>query len=522
VEGHVVNAATGAGIAGASVRLRPAGDSPDGSDYSATTDAEGRFRIEGVKDGAYRARYSAKGFTLVLRPGEILPPVAIAGGGEPVRLEVKMQPLGKLSGRVKDGDGNPVQNATVWLVRGIKWCKPPLCLPVRLQAKANEKGEYLIENLDPGPWLLSASAPPSWEPPQADRDERFGWAQTFYPGVTDPQLAEPVMLGTGSEQWSPDIKLIAVPVRRVRGRILDVQGHPVAKAAVALDNGFGLGLVQTTKDDGRFEFTAVAKEEWRLSASVEEGGVKLWASQSIEIKNDDLENVELRLTAPFMLRGTMMMEAPEGRVAPEPPIIDLELASSAFLLSDPATDTSIHIFSNDGKLTVRNVYPGSYQVQPLADTAAPYYLDSIRLGERDAMGWVTIVSDAEPLIIRYKLGGGSVHGTVEECNGCDVFLIPREVVLRRAGLLRVTRCGENGRFEFPAVRPGEYYGFAIAGAVPSGLHFTDLIQNDDVLKQASSVTVRANESTSAEIRRIAWLSGCEGPLDRLTLKRVVA
>jgi hypothetical protein len=272
---------------------------------------------------------------------------------------------------------------------------------------------------------------------------------------------------------------------------------------VALDKGFGPGFTQTTKDDGTFEFAAVPKEEWRVSASVEEGGVRLLASQSVEIENRDLENVELPLTAPFTLRGKIVMDVPDGMIAPELPIIDLELASGAALLSDTAKDTSTHIFSNGGNLTARNVYPGSYQVQPLSDSFAPYYLDSIRLGDRDAIGWAAIASDAEPLVITYKLGGGSVHGTLEGCSTGIVFLIPREILLRRAGLLRVTRCAENGRFEFPSVRPGEYYGFAMAGDGSEGLHFADLIRDDDLLKQAGSVRVRANESTSAEIRLIA-------------------
>jgi hypothetical protein len=502
VEGRVVNTATGAGIAGASVRLRPAGDSPDGNGYDATTDPDGRFRIDAVKDGTYRARYSAKGFISVPHPGGSLPPFAVAGRGEPVRLEIKLQPLGKLFGRVKDGAGNPVPNATVWFVRAEKWCKPPLCLPLRLQSKTNEKGEYFVENLDPGPWLLSAAAPPSWNPPESNGDERFGWAQTFYPGVTDPRLAEPVMLRTGGEQWNPDIKLTTITLHRVLGSVQDIHSHPVAKASVALDKDFGPGYKQDTKDDGTFEFNVIPKGEWRLSASVEDGGVKLRTSRFVEIKNDDLENVGLSLTAPFTLRGKLVTEVPDRATAPELPIVDFELSSDATLLSDPVKEAVLDFVPADGNLTVKNVYPGTYQVQILADSSAPYYLDSIRLGDRDAIGWVTIVSDAEPLVITFKLGGGTVQGNVEGCSAGHVFLIPREIPLRRAGLLRVTGCGEKGRFEFPAVRPGEYYGFAIAGDGSPGFHFADLIQDDDLLKQASTVKVRANESTSAGIRLI--------------------
>jgi len=155
VEGHMVNAATGAGIPGIRVRLLPAGDSPGrfsetGKVYSTATDAQGHFRIEGVEDGAYSPRYVATGFAPIPETGSLAPPFPEVAGGEPVRLEIKMQPLGKLSGRVLDAAGKPVPNAGLWLVG-----------PSRYQSKANEKGEYSVTNLDSGPWLLSAAAPSS-------------------------------------------------------------------------------------------------------------------------------------------------------------------------------------------------------------------------------------------------------------------------------------------------------------------------------------------------------------------------
>jgi hypothetical protein len=44
-----------------------------------------------------------------------------------------------------------------------------------------------------------------------------------------------------------------------------------------------------------------------------------------------------------------------------------------------------------------------------------------------------------------------------------VLLIPMDPVLRQQGFPRNPTCGTNGQFEFNAVRPGEYYGVAVAG-----------------------------------------------------------
>lgn len=495
VEGRVVNAATGAGIPGVKVRLFLVPGAPaDGS--SATTDAQGRFRIEGLAVGAYAARYTAAGFAPLPEPGGVVPPFPVAAGADPVRLEVKMQPLGELSGRVLDAGGKPVPNAGLWLIGEASWCLPPICYPRRQQSKTNEKGEYSVTDLDPGPWLLSAAAPSSWNPPESHDDRRLGWAQTFYPGETDPHLAEAITVAPGAELWNLDIKLAAVPVHRLRGRVLDVSGNPVPKAAVALGRGFGPDLTQETGSGGTFDFAAVVDDEWRLSATANRDSVNLMGTQSVEIKGSDLEKIELRLAAPFTLRGKIVMEVPEGAPAPQPPPIDIMLRPHTTLLSDGMT--AIPAPSDGGRLTVRDVYPGLYQIETFTDAPVPFYLDSIRLGDQDARGWVSILSDAQPLTVTYKLGGGTVRGTVEGCGDAHILLIPQDPALRRHAFIYIGACGQNGRFEFPAVRPGEYYGLADAGK-PSAA----ILQDDGLLKQASKVTVRANESTSADIRVIA-------------------
>lgn len=490
VEGRVTNAATGAGVAGVRVRLMPAAE---GERYDATTDAEGRFRIEDVQDGAYRARYTAPGFLPVPKAGDQLPPFAVSSAAEPMRLDMRMQPLGTLSGRVVDTAGKPVADAGVWLVAGERWCGPPQCSPDKRQSKTGANGEYHVAELPDGPWLVSATAPPSLAPPPSTEDARLGWAQTFHPGVSDPQAAEAVLV-RGGEQWLPDIKLRATPVHRVRGRVLDSGGRPVPKALVLLGKGYGPPLTQEAKSDGTFEFAVVSDDEWRLSAAMNQsGGVHLRGAQWITIHGRDAEDVVVRLEAPFALTGRLILQAPEGTPKPEAPPIDLVLVSRDTILSDDASGSS-PIRRDGGELEVAAVYPGTYAVMQISDSPAPYYLDSIRLGDRDASGDFPLASGALPLTVTYKLGGGTVRGTVESCGAGAVLLVPTDAALRRPGFFRVTPCGPNGRFEFAAVRPGEYYGVADAGN-PSPL----ILRDDRFLKQGVTLTVRANETTSAEI-----------------------
>ncbi len=489
IEGRVLNAVTGAGVAGATVRIFPA-DGPPSNGHSTSTDSEGRFRLESFAEGAYRAMYAAVGFLPLPDPGEMPCPFTVGRGSEPMRLEVKLQPLAKISGRVLDAGGQPVPNAGIWLVRQEKWCMPPACHPYHRQAKSRENGEFTVIDLLPGPWLVAAAAPPSWNPPEARGGEQLAWAETFYPGVTDPELAEAVLLRPGGEQWNAEIKLAAAPTHRLRGRVVDAHREPASGASVTLGKGFGPVFTQVTKSDGTFEFTAV-DDQWYLAAASEKGGTRLAAALPVELRKRDRENVELELAAPFPLRAAIVTETAEGAPAPPLPIVDAGLVADTGMMSEgPGGFLAVR---SDG--TVRDVYPGSYRLQLLTDSPAPYYLDSIRLGARDALGTVSLTSAAQPLTITYKLGGGSVRGTVDACGAAHVFLIPQEPALRRDGFIRIAACDRDGRFEFSAVRPGEYYGLAL---VKDPQSFTALA-DDRALGQAAKVTVRSNENTTAGI-----------------------
>lgn len=263
VEGRVVNSVTGAGIPAVTVNLR---QGPKNA-YSATTDSQGRFRIEDVKSGVYTANYRASGYWPP-------PPFQVTAGSESVSLEGKMQPAGKISGRVLDAAGKPVPNASV------RWHWERGNAIVSSTSKAGEKGEYSLNNLDlPGPWVLSATAPPSWPLPETRDDERLAWVQTFYPGVTDRQLAAQVVVPPGSE-LRLDIELAAVPVHRVRGVVLNVRGDPEPTAKVTLGkDSTSLILRQDTRDDGTFEFESVADDDWGLFTKLDKDGVKLWAAE---------------------------------------------------------------------------------------------------------------------------------------------------------------------------------------------------------------------------------------------------
>jgi len=380
----------------------------------------------------------------------------------------------------------------------------PSCIGIIRQIQTNEKGEYSVTDLDvPGTWLVSATAPAGWKPPESRGDQRLDWAQTFYPGVTDAQLAERVLVRIGSDISNLDIKLAAVPVHRIRGVVLDVHGNPLPEAALKLSKVTGSpALIRTTQGDGTFEFEAVAEGEWRISATVDQGSSKLWSAQRVQLKSHDLENLELRPAAPFTIQGKIVMEVPDGVLPAKPPSVTLAFNAGAAGLADKPAGTFLTGNPDEnGDFRIQNVYPGPYQILPGLHPPQ-YYLDSIRTGGRDALeSGVEIVAGTQQLTVTYKLGGGTVRGTVEGCAAGTVRLLPRNQAMWRQGFVLFAPCDSKDRYAIAGVRPGQYYAVAIAGDTPTPWYAT-LWDDDGLVNQASTVTVRAGENSSTDLHAI--------------------
>jgi hypothetical protein len=91
---------------------------------------------------------------------------------------------------------------------------------------------------------------------------------------------------------------------------------------------------------------------------------------------------------------------------------------------------------------------------------------------------------------------------VEDCGSAVIVLAPQERDLQEAQFVQSAKCGERGRYEFPNLRPGDYYVFAFdrwEGAA-------ELLKNLDqaMINQAVSVRVTRGEAATADLRVINW------------------
>jgi len=222
VEGNVLNSITGNGIAGVTVEILQ----KERKVYTLTTDPQGHFLAEGVKEGPYAVRYSSRDYSRsdlgypspwVGNPSQAF---QVTAGGSTVKLIAHMAPLPRLTGHVVDGRGEAVIHARVQLAE------------ILMGFSTDDKGNFDLREILPGAYTLWVTPPQGLKPPDPEPDTGrvLSWARTYYPGVTFPEAASKIVLRPG-EVRDIALKLPAVPAHTVRGVLLNPKGAPVRFAA---------------------------------------------------------------------------------------------------------------------------------------------------------------------------------------------------------------------------------------------------------------------------------------------------
>ena len=198
VEGNVVNSVTGRGIAGVKVSLSRGEllrSIPPPQTRRATSSSSN------VQDGAYTVSYSSPDYFYEAKGPRQL---QVTAGANPLKLEARMTPLARLSGRVVDGRGQAVPGA------GVQIAGPRRSMASHTDANGRFE---LRDNLLPDSYTLSVVPPPDLKPPdpEPDSDRVSNWTRTYYPGVTTPEAASKITLLPGGEVSDLELKLLAVP-----------------------------------------------------------------------------------------------------------------------------------------------------------------------------------------------------------------------------------------------------------------------------------------------------------------------
>ncbi len=502
VAGSVIDAATKAPIAEAVVKLYRA----DKVVQTVSSNAQGLFRIDGLADGTYRAVFNHSGHLRLASDDAAARTFVISAASAEIRLEAQLMPAGQIGGRVLNPTGESMKGVPVALRRpwDDEWNQVSI---------SGDEGRFRFLNLEPGTWILGAAptmriwlADPTKNPkpvpdPAAEERQTVGWVTTFFPGTPDLAGAAKIVLRPGGILDGYDVKLRTAPLRRLSGVVIDEDGNRVPKAGVSLSDVANKGVngAFTTADgEGRFAFDSVKDGQWRIRAGLGQTGRTLKGYADVWVSRSDVEGIEVRVTAPFPVKGFVEREEPRDQEGNRK-------ASVVFLIPQAASqDMQVGAPHNqDGTFVLKNVYRGRYRVLP-AGYAQGYYVASIWYGDQEVTTQaIEVVNPPLPLRIVYKSGAGRAAGTVDRGEGTWVVLVPQDEALRDPSqFIRRARCEANGKFAIDSLRPGSYYAFAFDRIRIEMLEDVEFVRT--LVPRAMRVEIRHGEVAHLDLAPQVW------------------
>jgi hypothetical protein len=468
VEGSVTNAVTGEPLKKATVTLRR--DNPPAV-YQALADAAGHFHFDNVEPGRYGVSASRDGFMEQPLNRRSLSGVgqnklAVAEEQHIRDVAMTLLPLGTVSGRVLDEDGDPLIRATVQTVEYSYNLGKKQLNPQGGSAITNDLGEYQITGLQPGRYYVQTIVQPRMPnlPPRTrwSRPEE-AYPVTLYPNARDPGQATAIQVAAGTQLTNIDFRLHKARAYHIRGKVVDESAapadmHTVSVMILAASGWTGYAPSAQLQLDGTFDARGIVDGSYVVMARRRMKGAGAIARQSVTVADQDVNGIVLALASGLEIPGTVKVEgAPPDTIS-----LQISLGPSSEELGDPANAT----VARDGGFVIHGVLPDVYQVNVLSPPKGKY-VKSIRFGERDATNGQIDLTGRTSAVLSITLGGdgGQIDGSVQTPGGDPapealVTVWPTEEYERRLDMFYIAISDQNGKFRLQDLAPGRYQAFA--------------------------------------------------------------
>src|SRR4051794_13629205 len=441
--GHVVNALTGEPVKKANIRLVSnrrgnntgvAGSfaltdrAMNGQGYSATSEADGTFRMEAIEPGSYNLSGNKAGFLNTnygaKKPNQPGTAVTLSPSQQITDITLSFFPQAVITGKVTDGDGDPVTGGMVQVVRQT-WMRGKLRYMPQGGGQINDLGEYRVANLSPGKHYRSVQQPPMGRMGMQEQAVTPGkpdirLVRTYYPGTTVLASATPIEIKAGQDLTGMDIRMQSAQTYHIRGKVAgNIPEGSTEHASINVSprdsEAFAFfGGRSNVKPDGTFDIAGIAPGSYTLNYFVMSGNIRSAGHQDVDVGAADVDGVALTLTPPGAMRGVVRVEGtPQANTS----LLDAANVHISLTPSDlgrmmgPMPNAKV---AKDGSFTLDNISPGKYFVQANAPNGT--YLKSVRYGSAEILGRELDLSGGAggEIEVVYHYGPGEVDGTIQQ------------------------------------------------------------------------------------------------------------
>lgn len=458
----------------------------EGGNYTASTDADGGFRVDGVEPGRYRIFFERTGFVAVNERGTKadINIFTVKPGQTLDNLTFRMLPTAVISGRITDEDGDPMANVSIV----AKMERPGKVNRENVGTTGtNDLGEFRLSGLFPGRYIVAAMPPadirdyetlakPSSAVDAADvqtakhPDTRY--LTTYYPGTFDAAQASIVALKAGDDM-PVNLTLLQSRTYRVRGIITGIVAGE--KPVIEMRSKSGDSNHANSVDvgaDGQFEIRGVSPGTYSLMATAGTESHSLFAREDIVVAAGDVEGVKLSPSPSFTMSGHIRVEGTSTASITQY-AVNLRPArspeNSSIYISQDVFGTNAAV-DRLGNFEWGNVIRGNYLVQVFGgDRPGGFFLKSAKMGGQDiTTGFLAGGPTTVELVVSYN--GGSVEGKVIEKEGdadgdhpaanATVVAVPEEKYRNQSERFASGATDQYGHFSIRALAPGSYTFYA--------------------------------------------------------------
>jgi uncharacterized protein (DUF2141 family) len=468
-----------------------------------STDAQGKFSFVDLEPGAYRLaarhdNYSNQQYG-ARKPGQPGEPILLVPGTKKTDLEFRLTPYATIAGRIRDEDGDPMQQVPV-AVMVYQYTNSGRQLTERGTANSNDLGEYRLFNLAPGKYYLRVSPTPMRGLRGGGGDTEDSFIAVYYPNSPDPSAASQLELAPGQQVTSVDFTLRKAHTATISGRIVKPTGATGLSIGLTVVSNGGMSSFSTRNGiddaDGKFEMHGLTAGSYFLNGYCNVGDRRYTANLPIQVGGADIDKLELHLAAPSDVTGRVRIEG-ETQVK----LTQVRVYMEGQVRS-PGNGGTV---TEDGAFGFRDVEPDVFHVN--VGVPGELYLKSVSWGTKDVTESGLDLSAGAPtadLEIVVSANGGQIDGKVENdksepVDHALVTLVPPGARRNRT-FFKSARTTPDGHFTVTGVAPGTYKLFAWDEVnVDAVLYDPDFLRPFETAGQSIQITESARQSANLKL-----------------------
>jgi hypothetical protein len=397
----------------------------------AKTDAEGRFRLENVAPGRYQIMpfapvYIVQGMS-DWPPGRLL---TLLSGETVADVDFRVERGGVITGRITDGDGNPVIAEHVDVTPADNRNNPPRRggpFDQRDQM-TDDRGIYRIYGLPAGSYRVSVGQ--SDESGAVNFSRRKLYRRTFYPDASEEAQARLVEVKAGGEATDIDITLgKAVKTYRASGRFLNGEtGQPAANILFGYGSfdssgrrvsSYGGGVATNAR--GEFQTEGLAPGRYAVFALPQDGSELYSDPVNFEVTDADVSGVIVKMKRGVSVTGVVQIEgvgdrATVARLLGQVRVIGYVESSAQQIIPNYSRPP---VVAPDGSFRLAGLRSGKLRIAASAEGAKGLSLSRVELNGARVSGGIDVAEGTQLSGVRVVMvyGSGVIRGQVNFTNG---------------------------------------------------------------------------------------------------------